>query len=68
MGIPIFIFMFVGYKVFYKTEFRRPSIMDLFTGKQEVDDEENEWLEKARVKQESEPGRHNWYKFIGWIF
>lgn len=46
LGITIFIFMLVGYKLFYKAEFRRLATMDLFTGKQEVDDEENEWLEK----------------------
>jgi yeast amino acid transporter len=68
LGVPIFIVMFVGYKVFYKTELRSPATMDLFTGKQAVDDEENEWLEKAILEKESGRGPSHWYRFIGWLF
>ena len=68
LGVPIFIVMFVGYKVVHKTELRRPATMDLFSGTQAVDDEEKEWLEKARLEKETGHGDGHWYRFIGWLF
>ncbi|CZR62358.1 related to amino acid permease (Dip5) [Phialocephala subalpina] len=38
IGIPVYAILFVGFKVFNKTEFRRPGTTDLYTGKQEIDD------------------------------
>jgi len=60
--------MLVGYKVFYKTKLRVPATIDLFAGKQAVDDDENMWLEKARLEKESGRTHKRWYKVISWLF
>ncbi|KAF8863175.1 hypothetical protein BDZ45DRAFT_670482 [Acephala macrosclerotiorum] len=45
-GIPVYAILFVGFKDFNKTEFRRPETTDLYARKQEIDDEEAEFLER----------------------
>ena len=69
LGIPVFLVMFVGYKVVKKTSFQRPSTVDLYSGKEVFDEEEKEFIEQRRL--EKETGQHrkgHWYKFIGWLF
>jgi amino acid transporter len=68
LGIPVFIAMYVGYKVLNKTTMRRPSTIDLFTGKHVVDEEEQRWLEVKMIEKQSGKGQGYWYKFIGWLF
>ncbi|RFU35445.1 hypothetical protein B7463_g863, partial [Scytalidium lignicola] len=53
LGIPVFVILYVGFKIIKKTETMKPATIDLFTGKQVVDDEEKEWLEKKRLEEES---------------
>jgi yeast amino acid transporter len=69
LGIPIFFVMFCVYKFIRKTSFRRPTSMDFFSGKQQVDDEEREFMEQRLLQEET--GTHEkgyWYKFLGWLF
>ena len=49
-GIPMYIVMIFGYKLFMKSPGRKAHNADLFTGKQAIDDEEAEFIasEKAR--------------------
>ncbi|CAO1630068.1 unnamed protein product [Sympodiomycopsis kandeliae] len=50
IGIPIFVLLYVGWKIYYKTKFIRASEMDLVTGAREltdVDDEDEDEVDKT---------------------
>ncbi|KAH8811151.1 amino acid permease [Xylogone sp. PMI_703] len=68
LGIPVFIILYIGFKVVKKTKTKTPETIDLFTGKDIVDEEEKEWLEQERLQRENGHGPANWYRFIGWLF
>lgn len=44
LGIPLFIILYVGYKVIMKTSFIKPHEVDLYGGKDRIDREEQEFL------------------------
>jgi amino acid transporter len=64
LGIPIYLIMFCGYKILHKTKIHKPLTVDLFSGKQEIDDEENVFSAMQNEKVSESLG---WYKFISWL-
>ncbi|OAX37901.1 dicarboxylic amino acid permease [Rhizopogon vinicolor AM-OR11-026] len=50
IAIPIFLALWVGYKVYHRTTTIPASEADLFTGKREIDEEEERFLERERLK------------------
>lgn len=50
LGIPLFIILFFGYKIFYKTSFIPPHEVDLYSGKDRIDREEQEFLANEAEK------------------
>lgn len=69
LGIPLYLIMIVGYKFWYKTKQIRPEEADLYTGKDVIDRDEQEWLareaeEKASGKRGGTIYRHT----IGYLF
>ncbi|KEP53314.1 dicarboxylic amino acid permease [Rhizoctonia solani 123E] len=44
IGAPVFGFMWLGYKLWYKTRVIPPHEVDLITGKREIDEEEEQYL------------------------
>lgn len=50
LGIPLYIIMFVGYKLIMKTERVRPETADLYGGKARIDAEEAEFLAAERER------------------
>ncbi|KAG9124730.1 hypothetical protein FRC07_010465 [Ceratobasidium sp. 392] len=44
IGAPIFFFLWLGYKLYYKTSVIPPEQVDLITGKREIDEEEEQYL------------------------
>jgi amino acid transporter len=69
LGIPIYLSMFVGYKIMHKTKFRKAMTTDLYAGMDEVNNEENEFLEKQKVKNEEREAKSGiWYRLIAWMF
>ncbi|CAE6462040.1 unnamed protein product [Rhizoctonia solani] len=44
IGAPVFGFMWLGYKLWYKTKVIPPHEVDLITGKREIDEEEEQYL------------------------
>ncbi|QRV86277.1 amino acid permease [Ceratobasidium sp. AG-Ba] len=44
IGAPVFFFMWLGYKLYYKTSLIPPAEVDLVTGKREIDEEEEQYL------------------------
>ncbi|RAH79234.1 hypothetical protein BO86DRAFT_421002 [Aspergillus japonicus CBS 114.51] len=59
INIPVFVTLYVGFKVITKSKIRAPAEIDLFSGKAQVDMEECRWVE-------SEP-RHVLGKVWAWI-
>ncbi|KAG9310163.1 hypothetical protein JVU11DRAFT_9784 [Chiua virens] len=47
--IPIFIILWVGYKVYFRTSAVPAAEVDLITGKQEIDDEEEAFLASEKL-------------------
>ncbi|KAJ5226064.1 amino acid permease [Penicillium chermesinum] len=68
LGIPLFAIFFTGFKIARKTSLRNPYTVDLFTGKQAVDDEEREWIERRAAEEEAQGNKWHWYKLVGWLF
>ncbi|KAF9233829.1 dicarboxylic amino acid permease [Melanogaster broomeanus] len=50
ISIPIFVVLWVGYKVYFRTSTIPASEADLFTGKKEIDDEEEEFVAREKLK------------------
>jgi amino acid transporter len=50
LGIPLYIIMFVGYKIIMKTEMVDPATADLYGGKARIDAEEAEWLAREQER------------------
>ncbi|OJA18538.1 hypothetical protein AZE42_04008 [Rhizopogon vesiculosus] len=50
IAIPIFLALWVGYKVYHRTTTISASEADLFTGKREIDEEEERFLEREKLK------------------
>ena len=72
LGIPLYIIMFFGYKVMKRSKWIKSEDADLFSGKQQIDDEEMEFIskEKARLRDKKEQGGFTWIyeRFLGWVF
>lgn len=58
IGIPVFILLWAGYKVWYKTDLIKPEDVDLVTGKREIDEEEKAF----NLAQETRGPRTIWQK------
>jgi amino acid transporter len=50
LGIPLYIILFFGYKIVFKTKFIKPEEADLYSGKARIDAEEAEFLAKEQEK------------------
>lgn len=71
LGIPLFIILFVGWKVFKKTKWLKPEEADLFTGKDKIDREEAEYVaaQQASRNGQDETMMEKWYRrTIGNVF
>lgn len=69
LGIPLYLIMIFGYKFFMKSQPVTPLTADLFTGKDIVDREEEEFLAR---KMAAQTGKRNggWFyrHFVAWLF
>lgn len=71
LGIPIYLALIFGHKILKKTRGHKPHEVDFYTGKDIIDNEENEFLaRKAALKEAKGPSRGGWiYKtFLSWLF
>ena len=66
LGIPLYLGMILGYKLMRKEPGWTPLNADLFSGKDVIDREEDEFLAEKAAKGRSKAGR--WYRFISWLF
>ncbi len=69
LGIPIYFVMAVAYKLVHKTKFKTPLTIDLYTGRQQVDDEEARFQQREKEISEARgPKATRWYKYVSWFF
>ncbi|EME45076.1 hypothetical protein DOTSEDRAFT_149893 [Dothistroma septosporum NZE10] len=69
LGIPLYLIMIVGYKFTQKTHKVMPETADLWTGKDAIDRDEQEWIEKeAAEKAMGKNGSWLYRHSIGYIF
>ena len=71
-GIPLYLIMIFAYKLYTKSQRRNKLTADLFTGKAEIDQEEDEFLaRKAATRKTTTRSRNRWswvYRhFISWL-
>jgi len=50
IGLPIFFFLWLGYKLWYKTKVIPPHEVDLVTGIRQIDEEEEKFLAEEATK------------------
>ncbi|EXJ60825.1 hypothetical protein A1O7_04978 [Cladophialophora yegresii CBS 114405] len=74
LGIPLYLIMILGYKLIMKSKGVKPETADLFSGKDIIDREEEEFLaEKARrdaLRKGSVGKKGGWFyrRFVSWLF
>lgn len=69
LGIPLYLIMIFGYKIFFKTQGHRPENADLWTGKAAIDADEQEWLAKeADDRANGRDGSWLYKHSLGYLF
>lgn len=71
LGIPIYLALIFGHKFTQKTRGHKPHEVDFYTGKDIIDNEENEFLaRKAALREAEGPSRGGWFykTFLSWLF
>lgn len=72
LGIPLYLLMFLGYKVFKRSRWIPLEKCDFFTGKDKIDEEERLFLEAKEAKMDrlAKQGGFKWFyeRFLGLIF
>lgn len=68
LGIPLYLGMILGYKVLKKSTGKTPLTADIFTGKDEIDREEERFLARKEAQMESRPQGWFYNTFIAWLF
>ncbi|KAJ5591495.1 Dicarboxylic amino acid permease [Penicillium hispanicum] len=69
LGIPLYVILFVGYKLTTRCKSVDPATADLWTGKDEIDREEAAYLAQKEAEVEKHAQSHWFYqKFVSWLF
>jgi amino acid transporter len=70
LGIPLYVCMFVGYKLVMRTSVIKPGEADMYSGKARIDREEAEYLaQEAAKKGGPETTGEKIYRLtLGWLF
>ena len=69
LGIPLYLIMIFGYKMVMRSKRRNASEVDLYSGKTEIDREEEEFVAAKKARKETLPAGHWFYRrFVAWLF
>ncbi|WEW56028.1 amino acid transporter [Emydomyces testavorans] len=69
LGIPVYLIMIFGYKIVTKCKVVRPEEADLWSGKEAIDREEQEFLARKAAKKGSQSQASWFYRtFVAWLF
>ncbi|KIW04576.1 uncharacterized protein PV09_04326 [Verruconis gallopava] len=68
LGIPLYLILIFGYKIWHRTQGVSPAEADLWTGKDIIDREEQEFLAQERAKGKLATKSGKLYKrYVGWL-
>ncbi|GFF28904.1 dicarboxylic amino acid permease [Aspergillus udagawae] len=69
LGIPVYLCLIFGYKLFTRCKGVKPEEADLWSGKDEIDREEAEFLARQAMEEPTHK-RGNWFyrTFVSWLF
>jgi amino acid transporter len=69
LGIPLYLIMIFGYKFWHKTKGVKPHEADFYTGKDEIDREEEAFLaHQAATANDNKKGNWFYRTFVAWLF
>lgn len=68
LGIPLYLIMILGHKLIVKAPAKTPLTADLFTGKDIIDREEEEFLAEKAARRKYSPGGWFYRNFVSWLF
>jgi amino acid transporter len=68
LGIPLYLILIFGYKLWYKQPGIKPMDADLFHGKDKIDREEEEFLRQEALKGPGTGMTRIYRKYISWLF
>ncbi|EGR44381.1 uncharacterized protein TRIREDRAFT_23415 [Trichoderma reesei QM6a] len=69
LGIPVYIFLFLGHKLATKSRILKPHEVDFLTGKDIIDAQEREFLEEQEAKHANAEGMTKFYnRYVSWLF
>ena len=71
LGIPLYLIMIFGYKILMKSPSIKPEDADLFSGKDRIDREEEEFLRQQEIRKQGQaPSGGQWFykTFVSWLF
>jgi amino acid transporter len=67
LGIPLYLMLIFGAKFYWKTKRVRPAVADFYSGKVEIDRDEERYL-ASQAERASKAGRRKLcYRFISWL-
>ncbi|KAI9790764.1 MAG: hypothetical protein M1833_001760 [Piccolia ochrophora] len=68
LGIPLYLIMIFGYKLWTREPGVKPETCDLFSGKQAIDDQEAEFLAQ-QAERKAKRGKAGWFyrHFVSWL-
>lgn len=67
LGIPLYLIMIFGFKIYYKTKTVKPHEADFYTGKDEIDREEAAFLAFKEAQGTKKGGSWFYKTFVAWI-
>ncbi|KAF2184066.1 hypothetical protein K469DRAFT_709964 [Zopfia rhizophila CBS 207.26] len=68
LGIPLYLIMIFGFKAYHRTKGVRPGEADFYTGKDEIDREEEAFLAHKAATQKQNSGNWFYRTFVAWLF
>lgn len=68
LGIPLYLAMILGYKYWHNTKQIRPETADMYSGKAEIDHEEEEFLAQQAMMQKNKKAGWFYRTFVRWLF
>jgi len=68
LGIPLYLGMILGYKLVRKSKGWTSVSADLFTGKDVIDREEEEFLAEKEARGREKGGEKFYDRFVAWLF
>lgn len=69
LGIPLYLIMILGYKLSMKSKGKTALTADIYSGKEQIDYEEQQFLErKAAARRDASPRSWFYRHFVAWLF